>query len=136
LPSPGRAGQYGWRRPSQVDTPQYADYSSSNTETPSTDHSVSTPAMAMGIDRMSIDNMTNPQIGGFQCTYPGCTAQPFQTQVSNTFSDIIFWWSNLVTVPLELTCQCPLLESATLLQCQRLPAERRRQGIQEEERDD
>jgi len=89
LPSPGRTHFYyntnNHRRPSQADTPQYAsagDYSSS-TETPSTDQSASTPAMA--IDRMSIDGITNPQIGGFQCTYPGCTAQPFQTQVREFF---------------------------------------------------
>ncbi|CAG8959108.1 hypothetical protein HYFRA_00012971 [Hymenoscyphus fraxineus] len=83
LPSPGRAAYYPYnshRRPSQTqsDGIQYssaADYSSSNTETPSTDASA-TPA----IDRMSIDGITNPQIGGFHCTYPGCTAQPFQTQ--------------------------------------------------------
>ncbi|TGO28000.1 hypothetical protein BPAE_0033g00010 [Botrytis paeoniae] len=57
-----------------------ADYSSgSNAETPSTDQSASTPA-TMAIDRMSIDGITNPQIGGFQCTYPGCVAAPFQTQ--------------------------------------------------------
>lgn len=88
LPSPGRSSHYFYnsnahRRPSQADSgPQYmnaGDYSgSSNTETPSTDQSGSTPAIA--IDRMSIDGITNPQIGGFQCTYPGCTAQPFQTQ--------------------------------------------------------
>ncbi len=87
LPSPGRGHFYfnanNHRRPSQNDGPQYSsagDYSSSNTETPSTDQSGSTPA-TMAIDRMSIDGITNPQIGGFQCTYPGCTAQPFQTQV-------------------------------------------------------
>jgi len=87
LPSPGRGHFYfnasNHRRPSQTDGPQYSnagDYSSSNTETPSTDQSGSTPA-TMAIDRMSIDGITNPQIGGFQCTYPGCTAQPFQTQV-------------------------------------------------------
>jgi len=58
-----------------------ADYSSgSNAETPSTDQSASTPA-TMAIDRMSIDGITNPQIGGYQCTYPGCLAAPFQTQV-------------------------------------------------------
>jgi hypothetical protein len=86
LPSPGRGHFYfnanNHRRPSQTDGPQYSsagDYSSSNTETPSTDQSGSTPA-TMAIDRMSIDGITNPQIGGFQCTYPGCTAQPFQTQ--------------------------------------------------------
>ena len=89
LPSPGRGTSHYYfnanshRRPSQTEGPQYSsagDYSSSNTETPSTDQSGSTPAMA--IDRMSIDGITNPQIGGFQCNYPGCTAQPFQTQVS------------------------------------------------------
>jgi len=87
LPSPGRGHFYfnanSHRRLSQTDGPQYSsagDYSSSNTETPSTDQSGSTPA-TMAIDRMSIDGITNPQIGGFQCTYPGCTAQPFQTQV-------------------------------------------------------
>lgn len=85
LPSPGRAAFYPYnshRRTSQAqsDGIQYSsagDYSSSNTETPSTDASGATPA----IDRMSIDGITNPQIGGFQCTYPGCNAQPFQTQV-------------------------------------------------------
>lgn len=88
LPSPGRGpahyyyGPNSVRRPSQADTPYTSagDYSSSNTETPSTDQSGSTPATM--IDRMSIDGITNPQIGGFQCTYPGCNAQPFQTQVS------------------------------------------------------
>lgn len=92
LPSPGRgpnpfyynANANTHRRPSQADTPYASagDYSSSNTETPSTDQSGSTPANM--IDRMSIDGITNPQIGGFQCTHPGCTAQPFQTQVSIT----------------------------------------------------
>ncbi|KAI3322819.1 hypothetical protein HD806DRAFT_115620 [Xylariaceae sp. AK1471] len=31
-------------------------------------------------DRISIDNMTNPQVGQFICTFQGCNAQPFQTQ--------------------------------------------------------
>jgi hypothetical protein len=90
LPSPGRPGpgHYNYnnpRRPSHegppypVGTPY--DYSSSSTETPSTDQSGSTPAgIPSGIDRMSIDNMTNPQMGGFQCSYSGCNAAPFQTQ--------------------------------------------------------
>lgn len=56
-------------------------YSSSVPDTPGLDSSGFTPAsLPIGIDRMSIDNMTNPQIGGFQCDYPGCSAQPFQTQ--------------------------------------------------------
>jgi hypothetical protein len=95
LPSPGRGpatapSPYYYnnpRRPSLASdgppfpaaTPQ--EYSSSTTETPSTDQSGATPAgIPAGIDRMSIDGITNPQIGGFQCTYPGCSAQPFQTQ--------------------------------------------------------
>lgn len=95
LPSPGRGHFYynanSHRRLSQTDGPQYSssgDYSSSNTETPSTDQSGSTPA-TMAIDRMSIDGITNPQIGGFQCTYPGCTAQPFQTQVRRRLASLL-----------------------------------------------
>ncbi|TVY27791.1 hypothetical protein LHYA1_G003774 [Lachnellula hyalina] len=91
LPSPGRSGFYTTfghgsglhRRQSQTDGHQYSstgEYSSSTNETPSTDPSGATPT----IDRMSIDGITNPQIGGFQCTYPGCMAQPFQTQVGYT----------------------------------------------------
>jgi hypothetical protein len=95
LPSPGQgpmsvANPYFYnnrRRPSvpsegqpyPATTP--AEYSSSATETTSTDQSGSTPAgIPAGIDRMSIDGITNPQVGGFQCTYLGCGAQPFQTQ--------------------------------------------------------
>lgn len=88
--SPGRPSHYRQfvsnspRRFSQSDGPQYvasADYSSgSNTETPSTEQSGSTPA-TMAIDRMSIDGITHPQVGGFQCNNPGCNAPPFQTQV-------------------------------------------------------
>lgn len=61
---------------------EYPGGSSSSTETPGsgTDGSGPSPA-TVGIDRMSIDGITNPQIGGFQCTHPGCTAPPFQTQV-------------------------------------------------------
>jgi len=86
LPSPtggrGHPYYYGHSRTNTADTPQYSsasDYNGTNTETPSTDNSMSTPANI--IDRMSIDGITNPQIGGYQCTYPGCTAPPFQTQV-------------------------------------------------------
>ncbi|RFU27002.1 hypothetical protein B7463_g9324, partial [Scytalidium lignicola] len=89
LPSPGRGptGPNGpfyfhHRRPSGSDSQVYSsagEYASSNTETPSTDQSGSTPATT-GIDRMSIDGITNPQVGSFQCKYPGCNAPPFQTQ--------------------------------------------------------
>ncbi|KAI0552884.1 hypothetical protein F4679DRAFT_580978 [Xylaria curta] len=39
-----------------------------------------TPPTDRIADRMSIDSMTNPQVGQFICTYQGCNAQPFQTQ--------------------------------------------------------
>ncbi|KAI5460077.1 hypothetical protein BGZ63DRAFT_359509 [Mariannaea sp. PMI_226] len=63
-----------------------AEYSSSNTtgETPNSDLSVSTPATsntpASVADRMSIDGITNPQVGPYVCSVPGCTAPAFQTQ--------------------------------------------------------
>ncbi|KAH8686649.1 hypothetical protein BGZ61DRAFT_533351 [Ilyonectria robusta] len=59
-----------------------AEYSSSATgETPSTDHSASTPATSTSVaDRMSIDGITNPQVGAYVCTFTGCTAPAFQTQ--------------------------------------------------------
>jgi hypothetical protein len=113
LPSPGRPYYYsGHRRPSNSESAQYSsanDYSSSNTETPSTDTSAATPA----IDRMSIDGITNPQIGGFQCTYPGCNAQPFQTQVGF----ILFGnhSTNHNAVSVELTRKCTFFKSASLL---------------------
>jgi hypothetical protein len=36
----------------------------------------------MSADGMSRSRITNPQLGSFQCMYPGCTATPFHTQVS------------------------------------------------------
>ncbi|KAF7541055.1 hypothetical protein G7Z17_g12053 [Cylindrodendrum hubeiense] len=60
-----------------------AEYSSSSAtgETPSTDHSASTPATSTSVaDRMSIDGITNPQVGAYVCNFTGCTAPPFQTQ--------------------------------------------------------
>ncbi|KAI9167313.1 C2H2 type zinc finger domain-containing protein [Paramyrothecium foliicola] len=58
------------------------EYSTSSTaETPSTDQSGSTPATSTSVaDRMSIDGLTNPQIGVYHCTFAGCNAPPFQTQ--------------------------------------------------------
>ena len=92
LPLPGRRPPYSHssnvRRPSQTEGGQCssAEYSkpsnSTNTEIPSTD--TSTPSVA--IDRTSISDITNSQISGFQCPYPGCTAQPFQTEVSSIIS--------------------------------------------------
>ncbi|PBP28674.1 C2H2 type zinc finger domain-containing protein [Diplocarpon rosae] len=89
LPSPGRNQIYppypsAHRRPSQShgEPPHYqipAEYSGSSNTKISTDVAGISPA-SMPIDRMSIDGITNPQIGGYQCIFPGCTAQPFQTQ--------------------------------------------------------
>ncbi|KAK0125214.1 hypothetical protein ONS96_009072 [Cadophora gregata f. sp. sojae] len=85
LPSPGRYyPAYANRRhsqsngePSQYQSP--TDHSGSNTETPASDQSGSTPGVSV-TNRMSIEGITNPQIGGYQCNYQGCTAPPFQTQ--------------------------------------------------------
>jgi len=137
LPSPGRGAFYNFgpgpaphRRQSQPEGHQYSsagEYSSSNTETPSTDQSGATPA----IDRMSIDGITNPQIGGFQCTYPGCTAQPFQTQVSYSFCNVyvVGVGTNIRSVSAELACERPFIKQTSLLQRERLSQERRWQGI-------
>jgi hypothetical protein len=95
---------------------------SSPTESPSTDKPGSTPAIA--VDRMSVDGITSP---GFQCTYPGCSAQPFLTRVSLT------WFNTLITVPaitpsdiytvsVEFPYKRPLIKSTILLQCHGLPA--------------
>ncbi|KXH37737.1 C2H2 type zinc finger domain-containing protein [Colletotrichum nymphaeae SA-01] len=58
---------------------QSTDYSSGTAETPSTDQTASTPATSVA-DRMSIDGLTNPQ-AGYVCTFSGCNAAPFQTQL-------------------------------------------------------
>jgi hypothetical protein len=36
----------------------------------------------MNADGMSRSRITNSQLSGFLCVHPGCTAQPFQIQVS------------------------------------------------------
>lgn len=41
------------------------------------------------VNHLSIDGITNPQVGGFQCTHPGCNAQPFHTQVSISASSYL-----------------------------------------------
>lgn len=59
------------------------DSSSMMAETPSTDDSTSpaTPATTPSIaDRMTIDEITNPQAGSYVCTFAGCTAPAFQTR--------------------------------------------------------
>ncbi|KAI1167845.1 hypothetical protein F5B18DRAFT_333346 [Nemania serpens] len=57
------------------------DYSGSGakSERSSISH-ILTPPTDRTVDRMSIDSMTNPQVGQFICHYQGCNAQPFQTQ--------------------------------------------------------
>ncbi|KAI4603575.1 hypothetical protein KJ359_003391 [Pestalotiopsis sp. 9143b] len=49
------------------------------------DHGSMSPPMSRDMsrdfrDRMSIDHVTNSQIGNFVCTFSGCNAAPFQTQ--------------------------------------------------------
>lgn len=69
LPRPSQAAE-GYSSPSTVETPSTE---SGSGPTPAS----STATIA---DRMSIDGITHPQVGGFQCEHPGCTAAPFQTQ--------------------------------------------------------
>ncbi|KAL7929467.1 hypothetical protein V8C35DRAFT_194753 [Trichoderma chlorosporum] len=61
-----------------------AEFSSNNTPSSSTlppgYTSASPTTLASVADRMSIDGITNPQVGSYSCTYAGCTAPPFQTQ--------------------------------------------------------
>lgn len=38
------------------------------------------PHLSPGMDRMSIDGITNPQVGNYVCNFTGCNAPPFQTQ--------------------------------------------------------
>ncbi|KAG9247832.1 hypothetical protein BJ878DRAFT_129113 [Calycina marina] len=85
LPSPSGGPihpyYYSHRRTSTAENPQHfnaSDYNSVKTEIPCTDNSGATPA-EMTLDRMRIDGITNPQIGGHKCTFHGCTAAPFQT---------------------------------------------------------
>ncbi len=60
--------------------PVRPDYNSSTTETPSTEHSASTPATSI-TDRISIDGLNNPvNAPPYICKVVGCGAPPFQTQ--------------------------------------------------------
>jgi len=83
MPSPGHmlSAQSPYYYPPSLNGhhPRSTDYTSSTTETPSTEHS--TPATSTSThDRMSIDGITNPQLGMYICKVPGCTAPAFQTQ--------------------------------------------------------
>ncbi|KAH7001150.1 hypothetical protein EDB80DRAFT_879254 [Ilyonectria destructans] len=59
-----------------------AEYGGSATgETPSVDYSASRISTSTSVaDRMSIDGITNPQVGAYVCNFAGCTAPAFQTQ--------------------------------------------------------
>lgn len=62
-------------------SPSSLDYSGSGAKLERSSISqILTPPTDRIADRMSIDSMTNPQVGQFICTYQGCNAQPFQTQ--------------------------------------------------------
>ncbi|KAI3344032.1 hypothetical protein F4824DRAFT_30841 [Ustulina deusta] len=62
-------------------SPSGPDYSGSGAKLErSSINQILTPPTDRIADRMSIDSMTNPQVGQFICTFQGCNAQPFQTQ--------------------------------------------------------
>ncbi|KAI1327839.1 hypothetical protein F5Y16DRAFT_410056 [Xylariaceae sp. FL0255] len=85
IPSPPNTlpatSPYTYTSPPTNDTrPNIFDYSgvpSSKLERPTITSILTPPSVT---DKMSIDSVTNPQVGSFVCKYTGCTAQPFQTQ--------------------------------------------------------
>ncbi|KAI1176333.1 hypothetical protein F4777DRAFT_588050 [Nemania sp. FL0916] len=67
--------------PSNAQSPPGPDYGGGGAKRERSSISqVLTPPTDRIADRMSIDSVTNPQIGQFICSYQGCNAQPFQTQ--------------------------------------------------------
>jgi hypothetical protein len=83
-PTPGGSSYYC--SPGSTSHPQNNDHGGGSiVETPSTEHSAPTPSVSTAtsgsvVERMSIDGITNQQVGAYRCTVPGCTAPPFQTQ--------------------------------------------------------
>ncbi|GAW22339.1 hypothetical protein ANO14919_118760 [Xylariales sp. No.14919] len=85
IPSPANTlpalSPYTYSSTNNHQSPPVPDYNSNGAkqERPSISQ-ILTPPTDRIADRMSIDSMTNPQVGQFICTYQGCNAQPFQTQ--------------------------------------------------------
>ncbi|KAI1369095.1 hypothetical protein F5Y08DRAFT_325512 [Xylaria arbuscula] len=72
---------YSGTNSSNHHSPQGPDYGGSGAKLDrSSINQILTPPTDRIADRMSIDSMTNPQVGQFICTFQGCNAQPFQTQ--------------------------------------------------------
>lgn len=74
------------QRPAQNDNPYpiESNYSTSEVDSNSTNSISSTASFGLrrGTNLMSRFEITKPHVDKFQCTYPGCTAPPFLTQVS------------------------------------------------------
>ncbi|KAI0435153.1 hypothetical protein F5Y09DRAFT_336908 [Xylaria sp. FL1042] len=78
LPSPY---PYSSTSNNHLQSPSGPDYSGNGAKLErSSINQILTPPTDRIADRMSIDSMTNPQVGQFICTFQGCNAQPFQTQ--------------------------------------------------------
>ncbi|KAK6072069.1 C2H2 type zinc finger protein [Seiridium cupressi] len=87
MPSPATSmyGHYGSYSNGNGYTPRHpSDYSSAashHSEASGMEQtSMHTPLSQDPRDRMSIDHVTNSQIGQFICKFPNCNAAPFQTQ--------------------------------------------------------
>ncbi|KAL7918508.1 hypothetical protein ACQKWADRAFT_236750 [Trichoderma austrokoningii] len=91
--SPSEGYQRSFPSPSSLASSPYGQASSGSSHRSPADYHISSasnknlqPAYlassspAAIVDRMSIDGITNPQVGGYKCTFDGCTAAPFQTQ--------------------------------------------------------
>lgn len=94
--SPSEAYQRSFPSPSSLASSPYGQASSGSSHRSPAEYHISNvsnkslqpayaltspPAAIMSVaDRMSIDGITNPQVGGYKCTFDGCTAAPFQTQ--------------------------------------------------------
>ena len=122
LPSPGQASNQFYydqgphRTMSQATAYQYpsmVDYNSSNTDGVVLRQGSVPPSSAPPINRMSIDGITNPQVGAFKCNFPGCKSS-FSTQVSRFVepkANLQLIW----IVSSQLTCQRAFFEQTTLL---------------------
>jgi hypothetical protein len=81
--------------------------------------------------------MNLPPIEGYRCEYPGCNAAPFQTQYLLTYDNLGPNSSDVSTdAPSQIASQCPQPSPLSLLPRQRLSTQRRRKGLQAQERDD
>lgn len=155
---PGKPGYHPYypnRRASQNDEhgPPYAAPAAKYTPTsgdgnPSSEGYTPSTDATLNEHRMSIDGArplpdfpaplpNGPLVsGGFKCDYPGCLAPPFQTQylLKSVLESLCKIYA--LTMRFQFACKRSLAEPTALLSRERVSSRRRRQGIQEEKRND